>query len=103
MFLEKYALLRDANQSFLFSIRELYFCDLMEFRQFAHRKHCQSDAGMNLAFLSSMELLVELFLSHSVYRFSATCNLLSPLYPRHAINSTEYLAFVLVVHMIRSV
>ena len=36
---------------FRFSIRGLYFfCDLMEFRQFAHRKHSQNDAGMNLAF-----------------------------------------------------
>ena len=26
------------------------FCDLMEFRRFAHRKHSQSDAGVNLAF-----------------------------------------------------
>ena len=26
------------------------FCDLMEFRRFARRKHSQSDAGMNLAF-----------------------------------------------------
>ena len=26
------------------------FCDLMEFRRFAHRQHSQSDAGMNLAF-----------------------------------------------------
>ena len=51
VFLKKYdAVLRDANRSFLFSIRDLYFCNLMEFRRFAHRKHCsQSDAGMNLA------------------------------------------------------
>ena len=26
------------------------FCDLMEFRRFAHGKNSQSDAGMNLAF-----------------------------------------------------
>ena len=26
------------------------FCDLMEFRRFAHRKHSQNDAGMSLAF-----------------------------------------------------
>ena len=44
------AVLRNANRSFLFSIRDLYFCDLTEFRRFAHRKHIQSDAGMNLAF-----------------------------------------------------
>ena len=52
--------LGDANRSFLFSIRDLYFfCDLLEFRRFAHRKHSQSDAGMNLAYISSsMELLV---------------------------------------------
>ena len=28
------------------------FGDLMEFRRFAHRKHSQSDAGMNLAFFT---------------------------------------------------
>ena len=45
------AVLRNANRSFLFSIRYLYFfCDLTEFRRFAHRKHIQSDDGMNLAF-----------------------------------------------------
>ena len=44
----------------------VFFGDLMEFRRFAHRKHSQSDAGMNLAFSSSMEWLVELFLSHSI-------------------------------------
>ena len=27
-----------------------FFCGLTEFRRFAHRKHGQSDAGMNLAF-----------------------------------------------------
>ena len=44
------AVLRNANRPFLFSIRDLYFfCDLTEFRRFAHRKHIQSDAGMNLA------------------------------------------------------
>ena len=50
VFLKKYdAVLRNANRSFRFSIRDLYFCHLMEFRRFAHRKHSQSDAGMNLA------------------------------------------------------
>ena len=44
------AVLRNANRSFLFSIRDLYFCDLTEFRRFAHRKNIQNDAGMNLAF-----------------------------------------------------
>ena len=41
VFLKKYdAVLRDANRSFLFSTRDLYFFgDLMEFRRFAHRKH----------------------------------------------------------------
>ena len=40
VFLKKYdAVLRNANRSFLFSIRDLDFCDLMEFRQIAHRKH----------------------------------------------------------------
>ena len=28
----------------------IFFCDLTEFRRFAHRKHIQSDTGMNLAF-----------------------------------------------------
>ena len=55
VFLKKYdaAVLRDANRSFLFSsfdTRFVIFCDLMEFRRFAHRKHSQNDAGMNLAF-----------------------------------------------------
>ena len=54
VFLKKYdAVLRNANRSFLFffDTRFVFFCDLMEFRRFAHRKHCsQSDAGMNLAF-----------------------------------------------------
>ena len=51
VFLKKYdAVLRNANRSFLFSVRDMYFCDLTEFRRFAHRKHIQSDAGMNLAF-----------------------------------------------------
>ena len=44
------AVLRNANRSFLFSVRDLCFCDLTEFRRFAHRNHIQSDAGMNLAF-----------------------------------------------------
>ena len=50
--LKKYdGVLRNANRSFIFSIRDLHFCDLTEFRRFAHRKHSsQSDAGMNLAF-----------------------------------------------------
>ena len=51
VFLKKYdAVLRNANRFFLFSIRDLYFCHLMEFRRFAHRKHSQGDAGMNVAF-----------------------------------------------------
>ena len=50
VFLKKDAVLRHASRSFLFSIRDLYF--LVEFRRFAHRKHSQSDAGMNLAFLT---------------------------------------------------
>ena len=33
-----------------FDTRFVLFCDLMEFRRFAHRKHSQRDAGMNLAF-----------------------------------------------------
>ena len=33
-----------------FDTRFVFFCDLTEFRRFAHRKHIQSDAGMNLAF-----------------------------------------------------
>ena len=41
----------------------IFFCDLTEFRRFAHRKHIQSDAGMNLAFFKFDRLLVELFLS----------------------------------------
>ena len=28
----------------------VFFCDLMEFGRFAHRKRRQNDAGMNLAF-----------------------------------------------------
>ena len=35
----------DASRSFLFLIRDLYY-----FGDFSHRKHSQSDAGMNLAF-----------------------------------------------------
>ena len=51
MFIKKYdAVLLNATRSFLFSIRDLYFCDLTAFRRFARRKHIQSDAGMNLAF-----------------------------------------------------
>ena len=54
VFLKKYAVLRDASQSFLFSIRrlrDLYFLVISTlFRRFAHRKHSQSDAGMNLTF-----------------------------------------------------
>ena len=50
-----------------FQSYEIYiFCGLMEFGRFAHRKHSQSDAGMNLAFSSSMELLVELLLSQTL-------------------------------------
>ena len=33
-----------------FDTRFYFFRGLMEFRRFAHRKHSQSDAGMNLAF-----------------------------------------------------
>ena len=51
VFLKKYdAVIRNFSRSFLFSIRDLFFCDLMEFRRFDHREHSQSDAGMNLAF-----------------------------------------------------
>ena len=35
-----------------FDARFVFFGDLMEFRRFAHRKHSQSDAGMNLAFFT---------------------------------------------------
>ena len=35
-----------------FDTRFVVFGDLMEFRRFAHRKHSQSDAGMNLAFFT---------------------------------------------------
>ena len=38
---------------FLFlDTRFAFFGDLMQFRRFAHRKHSQSDAGMNLAFFT---------------------------------------------------
>ena len=68
MFLKKYpwydAVLRNANRSFLCSIRDLYFCDLTEFRRFAQRKHSQSDAGMNLA-LFKFDRIIALFLSQN--------------------------------------
>ena len=35
-----------------FDTRFVFFCDLTEFRRLAHRKHIQSDAGMNLAFFT---------------------------------------------------
>ena len=51
VFLKKYAVLRNASRSFLFSIRNLYFLVIWTlFRRFAHRKHSQSDAGKNLSF-----------------------------------------------------
>ena len=34
------------------STRFVFFGDLMEFRRFVHRKHSESDAGMNLAFFT---------------------------------------------------
>ena len=72
VFLKKYAVLRDANRSSLFSIRDLYF--LWSHGISAIRSSQTQLVKVMLEwiwpFSSSTELLVELFLSHSNIRFS---------------------------------
>ena len=50
VFLKKYAVLRDANRSFLFSIRDFFFFFWSDGISAIRSSQTQSDAGMNLAF-----------------------------------------------------
>ena len=49
-----------------FDTRFVSFGDLMEFRRFAHRKHSQSDAGMNLAFFTVDGIIGRIILSQTL-------------------------------------
>ena len=66
-----------------FDTRFVFVGDLMEFWRFAHRKHSQSDAGMNLAFFKFDGIIGRnIFIANTLIMTILTCLLYTSPSPR---------------------